>query len=250
MEEYNYNPDAYEVSSPGVGMKLVKGLRSFGGFLTLLPFNIGNIAFGWNVIPATKALAGIIESATSLTQGQYSKAGKELLSSAADTAVVSLGVSTGLIGFGSYWLGNAVWKTVAGNTLGEQARITTNWALDSADEALSNSRLTQNARNAKVLGDSPQTRGSVVAGTGFSPELEQSLQYGNDNALDYREEIAQAEHMPGKFTTAYAQEKGLDPQAKFQDWARDEDNRSDWRKYERVRAAARAEQQQAATVSS
>ena len=200
----------YEVSAPGFAERTARGLRKFGHALTVIPL-VGDL-----MAPALTGVATILESGSSVSDGQYSRGFKQAVSGTMDTAVTTLTAGLGLL-TGTWWL-NSASALFSGSTLSEHARQMTNWGLDAADDmtgrharAAEDVRLTQIARMNQVLSAQPRTNGVAMAGIGYAPAVQEQLQ--------------QAAPTNTQFADRVAQERGQTPQEARASFMRDGDNR-------------------------
>lgn len=216
MDDNGYSSGVYEVSSPGFGQRLARKVRTLGHWLTVVPFIGGFFA------SALVGAATLLESIGSVAEGEYSKAAKQLVSGAVDTGITALMTAgDGFFGRFALWLPNVLWTAASGNTLGEQARQVTNWALDSIDTvARKVPKETEYARSMQVLGPNPMTRGYAMGAVGWSPGAAQAMQAGT-NFVSYDGN----QQMPANyFTNREAERRGVAPDVARANWMRDADN--------------------------
>lgn len=215
MDDNGYNSGVYEVSSPGFGERFARKLRTLGHWLTAIPF-VGRLLDGL-LAPILTGSAALIESVGSLANGEYTKAGKQLVSGAVDTAVTAVLAKADWV----LWLPNLLWATASGSTLGEQARQLTNWGLDSIDTvARKVPKETEYARSMRVLGDAPMTRGTAIGAVGWSPGAARAME-ANAGFVSYN---GQPQMPRNYFTDRVAASRGQTPEEARALWLRDEGN--------------------------
>lgn len=200
----------YEVSAPGFAERTARSLRKFGHALTVVPF------IGESIAAPLTGVATILESGSSVADGQYSRGFKQAVSGTVDTAVTLATAGLGLL-TGTWWI-NSGSALFTGSTLSEHARQITNWGLDSADDmtgrharAAENARMTQIARMQQVLSAQPRTNGFATAGVAYAPAV--------------HEQLTQAAPTNTQFTDRVAQQRNQSPEEARAAFMRDGDNR-------------------------
>jgi len=236
MQPNEYDPGAYQVSSPGQGLKFAGIARKLGHWLTVLPIAriFADKVMAPLIAPILTGVATLFEVFSSLTEGEYRKAAKQAFAGTVDTVVTGVGVMSGGI---TFWAANALFATVSGNTISEMARQAAGWAVDGLDSTLNrrNQNMTAMAREDMVLGLNPQTRGMAVGGVGWAPGVDRSLQYSNDNFVSYD---GSAQKPANFFTDREAERRGQVPEVARANWMRDDENRATFQQLEAARRAA------------
>ncbi len=251
-----YYAHVYDVSEPGYLGKLARKLRKLGHASTTIPLH--RLFF---ILPVGQAIntglvgaAGVLEVIDSLIHGETKKAFKQTIANTVDTAATFALTGAGVV----WWLGNAVFGIVSSNSLPEEARKLTGWALDKVDEGLTGPKVDpykaaveQNyaAVEQQVLGPSPQIAGTQTGQVAYNPALvpQQDMTYrGNydivqadPRALAMMEQMNQAYAPPpeqadraamiGQFRpdnmphfSEQARRRGQEPQHAYTDYMRGE----------------------------
>ncbi len=231
MDDMSFENGRYEVSAPGFGDRLARKLRILGHVASGIPL-VSLVA-----APVLTGTAALMEMTSSLTRGEYSKAFKQVLSGSVDTVATGM---VALAGGATWWVGNSVWALVSGNSLAEQARQATNWALDSVDDMTRGAPvdpLTVQARTMQALSANPMTQGAMVGGVGYAPELAQQIDMNQAPSGLYDQPLSPTHH-----TDMIAQQRGQDPAQARMNWLRDADNRQSMKEL----VAAKREQEKLA----